>query len=67
VTQEFLDSPQVHAGLQEVRCERVPQGMGVKIVPVRALADGRIQDSPNRSICQSSAALIEEKSCGGLN
>lgn len=61
VSEELLNRPQIHPGLEEVGGESVPKGVRVEPVEIRSAIDGGGEDAPDRAIRQTATALIDEE------
>lgn len=61
VSQEFLNCPKIHARLEKMRRECVPQCMRMEVVERGSSADRRIELTANGAITQATAALVHEE------
>ena len=62
--EELLDRPQVGAGGEEVRRERVPERVRRGVAGDRRLEDGPVEDAPHAAVRQPAGSRVQEHDLG---
>lgn len=65
VAQKFLNRTKIRTSLEQMSGERVSQGMWADAPGQRDLEDPAVEDGSDRSICQSTTAMIEKQGGAG--
>jgi hypothetical protein len=66
VAQELLDNPDIRPALQQMRCERMPQGVRRNAFGDVGFIRGGLEDGPGALAADPSAARVQEQRRGAI-